>query len=580
MKRRTFIRSIAGAAAVAGQGFQLSHAASKILEEGEGGKYRVEANVESQDGLLEVGQLDAREDLISELEAALRRFEGNEFFLTRAALKPAAWQKAKFLSVVLITLSWAANLYAAELRIGTATADITPSLPAALMGQFELRIAHTAATPLTANVVALESSEGDRSLDMAVLVSCDLVAIPNALLALVRDEAHKRLPKLDVNKIFLNAIHTHTAAQTVNDQYPIPREGVTQVDAYRAFFAERVAEAIAQAWNGRRPGSVTWGLSHAVVACNRRAAYANGSSRMYGDTNVPDFVGLEGYEDHDVNMLFFWNQGGKLIATIIEVPCPAQEVENDTTVNADFWHPVRVALRQRFGRDLCVLGMVGAAGDQSPHLMYRKAADERMRELRHLSRLDEIARRIVLAVEEAYEAVKNDRHADAPLVHKVETLTLPMRFITEAEYTEAKAVCDKAAAEIAADPKAADQVYMRMKWNGDILKRFEKQRTDPQPKYEMELHVLRIGDVALCSNEFELFTDYGIRIQARSKALQTFVIQLVGSCPWGSYLPTERAVRGGDYSANALSAVVGPEGGEILVDRTVELINGLWSNSK
>jgi hypothetical protein len=363
----------------------------------------------------------------------------------------------------------------------------------------------------------------------------------------------------------------------VNDVYQIPKEGVTQVDAYRAFFVQRVAEAIAQAWNGRRPGSVTWGLSHAVVGYNRRAAYANGSSKMYGDTNVPEFLRLEGYEDHDVNLLFFWNQDGKLIATIIEVACPAQEVENDTSVNADFWHPVRVALRQRFGQDLCVLGMVGAAGDQSPHLMYRKAAEERMRKLRNLSRLDEIARRIVLAVEEAYETVKNDRHADVPLVHKVETLTLPMRLVTELEYAQAKAECDKDAAQIAADPKAADHVHMRLQWYGEVVKRFEKQRTDPQPRYEMELHVLRIGDVVLCTNEFELFTDYGIRIQARSKALQTFVIQLVGP---GTYLPTEKAVRGGGYSAIAESNVVGPEGGEILVDRTVELINSLWSNSR
>jgi hypothetical protein len=480
----------------------------------------------------------------------------------------------------LITLPWALDLHAAELRIGTATTDITPALPAALWGQFELRIAHTAATPLTANVVALESREGGRSLDVVVLVSCDLVEIPNDVLALVRGEVHKRLSNLDVNKVFLNAIHTHTAALLENGQYLIPKEGVTQVDAYRAFFVQRVAEAIAQAWDGRQPGSVTWGLSHAVVAQNRRAAYANGSSRMYGDTNVPEFWGLEGYEDHDVNMLFFWNQEGKLIATIIEVPCPAQEVENDTTVNADFWHPVRVELRQRFGADLCVLGMVGAGGDQSPHLMYRIAAEERMRKLRNLSRLDEIARRIVAAVEEAYEAVKNDRHADAPLVHKVETLTLPMRLVTELEYAQARAECDKDAAQIASDAKAADQLYMQMMWNRDVLKRFEKQRTDSRPKYEMELHVIRIGDVALCTDEFELFTDYGIRIQARSKALQTFVIQLVGSCPWGSYLPSERADRGGDYSANVLSSVVGPEGGEILVDRTVELINSLWSNTE
>src|SRR5262249_10521712 len=164
------------------------------------------------------------------------------------------------------------------------------------------------------------------------------------------------------------------------------------------------------------------------------------------------------------------NRDGKLIATIIEVACPAQEVENDSTVNADFWHPVRNALRRHFGRDLCVVGLVGAAGDQSPHLMFRKAAEERMRKLRNLSRLDEIARRIVLAVEEANDAVKNDRNAGAPLVHNMAMLTLPMRLVTETEYAEAKAVRDKAAARIAADPKAADQVYYQMKWYEDVMR--------------------------------------------------------------------------------------------------------------
>jgi hypothetical protein len=89
----------------------------------------------------------------------------------------------------------------------------------------------------------------------------------------------------------------------------------------------------------------------------------------------------------------------------------------------------------------------------------------------------------------------------------------------------------------------------------------------------MELHAVRLGDVVIVTNDFELFTDYGIQIQARSQALQTFVIQLAGG---GSYLPTERAVHGGGYSAIAQSNRVGPEGGQVLVERTVELINSMW----
>lgn len=115
-----------------------------------------------------------------------------------------------------------------------------------------------------------------------------------------------------------------------------------------------------------------------------------------------------------------------------------------------------------------------------------------------------------------------------------------------------------------------------MKWYEMTVKRFDRQKTNPKPTYEMELHVLRIGDVAVATNSFELFTDYGIRMKARSKAVQTFIVQLAGP---GTYLPTEKAIRGGHYSAVVHSSLVGAEGGNILVNRTVGIINSLWTES-
>ena len=493
----------------------------------------------------------------------------------------------------LTMLCFTANLYAEELHIGTATADITPKLPVALMGQFNLRIADTIETPLTANVIALESRNGIRSLDIAIMVSCDVVEIPEMLLKMVRDEVHKKIPEIDAKKIFMTAIHTHTAPVLENGlqysfRYQIPKKGVTQVEEYDIFFVQRVTEAIVKAWEKRRPGSVTWGLGHAAIAYNRRAVYSeavptpgyfsNGTSQMYGSTNLPEFINLEGMEDHDVNTLFFWDNSGKLIAMTIDVPCPAQEVENRLAINADYWHPVREKLKQRFGPDLCVLGWIGAAGDQSPRPMYRKEAEERMIRLRNLNRLEEIARRIVMAVEESYETVKDDRYTNVQLIHKVETLSLPMRLITEQEYLFCKGERDAAAAEMAADSSTASEVLARMTWNRDVVNRYENQKINPNPRLDAEIHVLRLGDVAICTDQFELFTDYGIRIQARSNALQTFVVQLAAGA--GSYLPTEKAVRGGGYSAVAQSCSVGPEGGQILVDRTVELINDIFAEAK
>ena len=121
---------------------------------------------------------------------------------------------------------------AGDLLVGAASADITPTGPVALMGAFHLRISTTVETPLTANVLALESREGGRLLDAAVMVSCDLAFVPGEVLGVVREEVHKRLPDLDTKKIFLNGTHTHTAPvlDTGKDAwYMIPKEGVVPI---------------------------------------------------------------------------------------------------------------------------------------------------------------------------------------------------------------------------------------------------------------------------------------------------------------------------------------------------------------
>lgn len=473
--------------------------------------------------------------------------------------------------LVLGVFSLLSSSRGAEFLVGAASTDITPPEPVALRGQFALRIAHKVETPLTANVVALESRDGDESSDIAILVSCDLIAIPESFLELLRTETRKRLADVNAKKLIVNGTHTHTAPVLEPGRYKLPEKGVMSVEECRSFIARRIAEAIEKAWDARQPGSVTWGLSDALVGRNRRGVYADGHAEMLGDTARPTFRGIEGYEDHEVGTLFFWNAEGKLISIAVNVCCPSQEVGGRSTINADFWHPAREALQERHGEDVCILAWTGAAGDQCPHLRYHKAAELRMRRLRGGN---ENARRIARAVNEAYEVVKDDRYANVPLVHRVETIELPLREVTEAEYAQAKAAYQEAADAIAQNPQAADSAYRRMKWHEQTIQRYQAQQADPKPTYEMELHVVRLGDAVICTNPFELFTEYGVCIKARSKALQTFVIQLVGN---GTYLPTHKAVRGGGYSAVVQSSVVGPEGGQVLVDKTVEAINALWS---
>ena len=169
------------------------------------------------------------------------------------------------------------------------------------------------------------------------------------------------------------------------------------------------------------------------------------------------------------------------------------------------------------------------------------------------------------AVDDVHEVAKNDIRTDVKLVHLVRTFKLPTWKVTDEQYAAAKAEVDR----LSMNPANR----RRMLWQKKVVDRYEQQK--PTDVYERQFHVIRLGDIAICTNPFELYTDYGIQVKARSKAVQTFVIQLTGERS-GTYLPTVRAVKGGSYSAIPPSCPVGPEGGQALVDQTVEAINSLW----
>ena len=475
-----------------------------------------------------------------------------------------------FLAAALLT---AAGARAAEFYVGAAQADITPDRPVALTGGMTAPISTGVNSRVTANVLALESRAEGQPAEQAIFVSCDLCVIRPGIQARFRDLVAPRLPGFDINTLVLASTHTHKAPAIDQESYD-NYAGAIEPKDYVPFMFERMAEAVVKAWERRKPGAVAWGLGHAVVGQNRRAVYANGSAEMYGKTDRPDFRGLEGYEDHAVDCLFFLDASRKPIAMAVTLACSAQTDERGPAgprISADFWHDVREGLRAKHGSALTVLGFCAPCGDQSPHLMLRQASENRMAALRKLSRTQEMGRRIVKAVDETWEVVQADVRTEVPFVHRVERFDLPERAITEPEFAEAKKAYDL----LAAKKKLAGQDYWRKRWNKRVVDRFEAQKkgTTLNP---VEMHVLRLGDVAIATNPFELFTDYGMQIQGRSPASQTVLLQLASPVEKGFYLPTARALAGKGYSAIPQSSLVGPEGGQLLVERTLTAIKGLF----
>lgn len=457
-----------------------------------------------------------------------------------------------------------------ELKVGAASVDITPNKAVALWGQFGLRLSTKPDTPLTANVVALESGDA-----RTTFVSLDLLQLPEVFVEAVRAAVAKKDGSIPVETIVLTATHTHTGPvlRPGTPGIPVNPETMT-VEETIAFLADRISDGIVAAWKNLAPGEMSYGLDRNSIGFGRRVVYADGSAGMYGSTNRPDFDNLEGMDDDDVGSIFFYDAQDQLKAVIVNVACPSQVVEGQSAVNADYWLPVRNRLQARYGEKLVVLGWGSAAGDMSPRPLLHKAANARMRTLRGINEMEELARRIDLSVSQTFDAAQKEKFAEPVLKHAAVTLQLPLSKISEAQYEEARAAYENVLAQVEKDPGSAAKVaFMARDWHHGVMERYERLQKDPGATYPVEIHVVRLGDLVVCSNPFELFCEYGIRIKARSPATQTFVVQMSG---FGSYLPTERAQAGGHYSAVPQSNVIGPEGGRMLVDETVKIIEELW----
>ncbi len=448
-----------------------------------------------------------------------------------------------------------------KLYIGWAKNSITPDRPVALDGQFNARIARSVRDSVTCTVLAIETRDINNSVETAIMVSCDLIAIRGTLREEVVNILRSRMPGFDTDKLIMNATHTHTGPVLTEGKYDIPI-GVMNPTDYVNFAAGRIADAVIKAWSSRKPAGMSWGLGQAVVGYNRRTVYfepvsgsfGTGTAVMYGSTNREDFSHIEGYEDHGLEMMFFWDEKKKLTGMVLNVACPAQETEHLSEVSADFWHEARVELHKRYGDDVFILPQCASAGDQSPHLLWRKKAEEEMLNLRGINRRQEIGRRIANAVDDVFPYVQGNIKNAVVFSHLIEEVSLPRRMVTKEEAEEAEML--------------AKQQPDRAAFHRSVVTRYKNQNADPW--YPVKINVIRLGDVAVATNPFELFIDFGLRIKTRSDAVLTFIVQLSNGS--SSYLPTLRASEGGGYSAIPQSNQVGFEGGQVLVEKTLDLI--------
>ena len=117
--------------------------------------------------------------------------------------------------------------------------------------------------------------------------------------------------------------------------------------------------------------------------------------------------------------------------------------------------------------------------------------------------------------------------------------------------------------------------YAVMSVDRAVLSRAAEQ--DKVKDLTFEMHVTRVGDVAMVTCPFELYLAYGQVIKARSPAAQTFIVTKCGS---NGYLPTMISENSVGYSGGINVGKVGHEGGFRFCDLAVGCIKEMFATGQ
>jgi len=499
-----------------------------------------------------------------------------------------------------------------NLKFGWSEVSITPDKKVSLAGQFAERISEYVEKPVTATAMAVEAGE-----DQMVLVSVDLGAIGYNLVEEIRTKLADNQVGLDPMKVVYSAIHTHTAPtynymnrlaaclsshtfrQLIESELPKDKKYVERAvissdpDVFTSeemfeLLVERLTQVTLEAWNNRKSGSSVNAFGRAAVGMCRRAVYSDGSAQMWGDTNTAVFTELEGGNDSGVELMYVFDEKQKLTGIVANLACPAQCVQHRLFVSPDFWGETKMLLRKHFGEHIFLLALCSAAGDQCPVDLIRWVEpesdlnDPNIRRINQpvrkadpsmfdLAGMRKVGKRIANEIIDVYEEGLEVAQSDVEFTHQVHMMQLPVRRATLEEVEKARRAIKEYLKEKDCDVDYNDVANLQVHLG--ILRRFELQ--EKVDILDTEVHIVRMGSIAFATNPFELFLDYGNQIKARSLAEQTFLIQLANG--YEGYLPTEKAERGGHYSAFISSGIVGHVGGEQLVRETLKGINGMFT---
>ncbi len=436
---------------------------------------------------------------------------------------------------------------------GFAEKEFTPA-EGNMPGEFGPYHARGSLTPLMAHAAALTCGE-----QSVIFLSMDILFITNELAARIKAEISRRTG-VAVEQIILAATHTHTGCATDHPVWGTPPEPETAARA-----GDIAVEAAVEAFAGRSPARYGIGLGYETRFSFCRdwlwddgslitnSGYAN-AHRMQIPLSTPD---------HSVNVMRIDDAQGQVRCFIVNYANhPDNHLESERWgFSADYPGYLRLALRRRFGSEVCVVFLNGACGDVND-LDHKNGTDAFYRRSGGCppQLIGEGLAETVARINETIVTTDADAYIDG----RCETRMTRRRFATAElrQWAARMLALRDAGQELTEHTQLVAEQYLR-----------DESRLPAQ--VPLEIHTLQFGPWAVVGIPGELFTCIGKRIKANSPFANTLVVELEGGT--NGYLSPDIAQDAGSYEAIYSDiAFTGQGTADVLVDGATALLQEMY----
>lgn len=451
-------------------------------------------------------------------------------------------------------------------QVGVAETTINPRLGMQIDGNIgAYRPAQCILNDLHARAIVFERG-GDRFL----LLSMDLLAITTEWCDAIRDFAAGELG-FDRDAVAVHVVQNHSSPSMgqimLTDRFEATKKHpwIRGSDPdYGPLAMEKIKPMIREAVGNVQPVRLVFGSTvEGRVSFNRRIAMRDGTSEM-GFAGRPHMaLYREGPSDPEVGFALFTTPELQTTAALLHHTCHPVHWNPHHAIHSDWPGAWAAEARRTLLPTAVPLVLNGCCGNVIHHDVLNPHREDTPQSMGRI--LTDAVRK---ALTDPY--FSND---DPVLAYRTLRFGIPFRQFPKEVFEQAHKLLDEHP-----DPVWTDDTHTRFEWDWHFAASLVdlEHTLASQDEFEYEIQALRLGDLAIVVLPGEPFVEVQLEIKQRSPAKRTFMAHMANR--YVGYIPTPEAIGRGGYETRASSSSkLAPEALQMIADKSVELLEGLYA---